>query len=58
MVSKDEFPRLAKPLPQSRVIPRCVVSNLCIAIGFNVESVVIKNVNFQVWDLGGQSSIR
>ncbi|KAI9296622.1 ARF/SAR superfamily [Neoconidiobolus thromboides FSU 785] len=27
-------------------------------IGFNVESVTYKNVNFQVWDLGGQTSIR
>ncbi|OXM79302.1 arf/Sar family, other [Cryptococcus neoformans Bt63] len=29
-----------------------------IAIGFNVETVSYKNINFQVWDLGGQSSIR
>ncbi|KAJ9069728.1 Arf GTPase arl1 [Entomophthora muscae] len=27
-------------------------------IGFNVESVTYKNVKFQVWDLGGQTSIR
>ncbi|KAJ1496849.1 Arf GTPase arl1 [Coelomomyces lativittatus] len=27
-------------------------------IGFNVESVKYKNIKFQVWDLGGQSSIR
>ena len=27
-------------------------------IGFNVESVTYKNTTFQVWDLGGQSSIR
>ncbi|XP_066912465.1 ADP-ribosylation factor-like protein 1 [Clytia hemisphaerica] len=27
-------------------------------IGFNVESVTYKNLNFQVWDLGGQTSIR
>jgi len=27
-------------------------------IGFNVESVQYKNILFQVWDLGGQSSIR
>jgi len=27
-------------------------------IGFNVESVQYKNVKFQVWDLGGQTSIR
>ncbi|KAI6182236.1 hypothetical protein M3Y97_00358500 [Aphelenchoides bicaudatus] len=27
-------------------------------IGFNVEQVTYKNLKFQVWDLGGQSSIR
>jgi len=27
-------------------------------IGFNVETVNYKNIKFQVWDLGGQSSIR
>jgi len=27
-------------------------------IGFNVETLQYKNVKFQVWDLGGQSSIR
>ena len=29
-----------------------------IAIGFNVEQVTYKNLKFQVWDLGGQTSIR
>lgn len=28
------------------------------AIGFNMETVTYKNVTFQVWDLGGQTSIR
>lgn len=27
-------------------------------IGFNVEQVQYKNLKFQVWDLGGQTSIR
>jgi len=27
-------------------------------IGFNVETVQFKNLKFQVWDLGGQTSIR
>lgn len=27
-------------------------------IGFNVEQVQYKNLTFQVWDLGGQTSIR
>uniref|UniRef100_A0A3Q3II19 ADP-ribosylation factor-like protein 1 n=1 Tax=Monopterus albus TaxID=43700 RepID=A0A3Q3II19_MONAL len=27
------------------------------AIGFNVETVTYKNLKFQVWDLGGQTSI-
>lgn len=29
-----------------------------LAIGFNVETVQYKNIKFQVWDLGGQTSIR
>ena len=28
------------------------------AIGFNVETVTYNNIKFQVWDLGGQTSIR
>lgn len=28
------------------------------AIGFNVETVTYRNIKFQVWDLGGQTSIR
>lgn len=31
---------------------------LLTAIGFNVETVEYKNIQLQVWDLGGQSSIR
>ena len=31
---------------------------LLAAIGFNVETVQYKNLKFQVWDLGGQTSIR
>eukprot|EP01006_Ploeotia_vitrea_P057723 TRINITY_DN68203_c11_g7_i1.p2 TRINITY_DN68203_c11_g7~~TRINITY_DN68203_c11_g7_i1.p2 ORF type:complete len:179 (+),score=16.43 TRINITY_DN68203_c11_g7_i1:22-558(+) len=27
-------------------------------IGFNVETIKYKNIKFQVWDLGGQTSIR
>ena len=27
-------------------------------IGFNVETLQYKNIKFQVWDLGGQTSIR
>lgn len=27
-------------------------------IGFNVETLTYKNINFKVWDLGGQTSIR
>ncbi|GAB4813367.1 hypothetical protein N2152v2_000413 [Parachlorella kessleri] len=29
-----------------------------LSIGFNVETVTYKNIKFQVWDLGGQTSIR
>lgn len=32
--------------------------NFVSAIGFNVETVTYKNLKFQVWDLGGQTSIR
>lgn len=32
----------------------CVLCSLSIAIGFNVETVTYKNINFQVWDLGGE----
>lgn len=42
----------------------CLLSRLCSslvygspAIGFNVETVSYKNINFQVWDLGGESGI-
>lgn len=44
----------------------CLVSRLQVGevvttiptIGFNVEQVTYKNLKFQVWDLGGQTSIR
>ena len=38
------------------VILKCYAFPL--AIGFNVETVVYKNLKFQVWDLGGQTTIR
>eukprot|EP00096_Caligus_rogercresseyi_P011419 TRINITY_DN4487_c0_g1_i1.p1 TRINITY_DN4487_c0_g1~~TRINITY_DN4487_c0_g1_i1.p1 ORF type:complete len:181 (-),score=36.88 TRINITY_DN4487_c0_g1_i1:311-853(-) len=34
------------------------VVNTIPTIGFNVEQVVYDNIKFQVWDLGGQTSIR
>ncbi|KAF2283574.1 hypothetical protein GH714_012040 [Hevea brasiliensis] len=34
------------------------LSNIVLAIGFNVETVQYNNIKFQVWDLGGQTSIR
>jgi len=34
------------------------ISTFFPAIGFNVETVQYKNLKFQVWDLGGQTSIR
>lgn len=36
----------------------CYWVSLHTAIGFNVETVTYKNLKFQVWDLGGQTSIR
>jgi hypothetical protein len=38
-------------LPRDRARVLC---SLSIAIGFNVETVTYKNINFQVWDLGGE----
>jgi GTPase SAR1 family protein len=29
-----------------------------LAEGFNIENVKYENINFQMWDVGGQSSIR
>lgn len=40
-----------------RAVCKCL-GDLCTAIGFNVETVTYKNIKFQVWDLGGQTSIR
>lgn len=37
---------------------RHVLRSRFAAIGFNVEQVTYKNLKFQVWDLGGQTSIR
>jgi len=37
--------------------PDAIISNIP-TIGFNVEQIQIKNLNFQVWDLGGQTNIR
>lgn len=38
--------------------PPLASPRFCSAIGFNVETVAYKKVKFQVWDLGGQTSIR
>lgn len=34
------------------------ISNTMPTIGFNVETVEYKNINFTVWDIGGQDKIR
>jgi ADP-ribosylation factor-like protein 1 len=47
-------PLLSLSLLSSDLTPRLH----CAAIGFNMETVTYKNVTFQVWDLGGQTSIR
>lgn len=39
-------------------LPTVKLFNFVSAIGFNVETVTYKNLKFQVWDLGGQTSIR
>ena len=45
------------PRPPDRLQVGEVVSTIP-TIGFNVETVTYKNIKFQVWDLGGQTSIR
>lgn len=37
---------------------KCIEIQFYVAIGFNVETVSYRNLKFQVWDLGGQTSIR
>lgn len=39
-------------------LPTVKLFHFLSAIGFNVETVTYKNLKFQVWDLGGQTSIR
>ena len=43
---------------QSKIVFDFCRSPTIPAIGFNVETVTYKNIKFQVWDLGGQTSIR
>ena len=35
-----------------------VPSNAYLAIGFNIESFTFQNLSLQIWDLGGQKSVR
>ena len=46
------------PQQKAKTSFKCHISVLLSAIGFNVETVQYKNLKFQVWDLGGQTSIR
>ena len=34
------------------------IGNFCMITGFNVETVEYKNIQFTVWDVGGQDKIR
>ncbi|OXB75400.1 UNVERIFIED_CONTAM: hypothetical protein H355_010602, partial [Colinus virginianus] len=43
---------------KKREVSSVKLFNFVSAIGFNVETVTYKNLKFQVWDLGGQTSIR
>ena len=45
-------------LPPLDCIDTALQLHAFLAIGFNVETVTYKNLKFQVWDLGGQTSIR
>ena len=55
-------PRLWPARAPAAVMPHVAAHtpppHLAAAIGFNVETVTYKNIKFQVWDLGGQTSIR
>ncbi|KCV69383.1 ADP-ribosylation factor-like protein 1 [Fonticula alba] len=35
-----------------------MAADMSVSVGFNVETVTYKNLKFQVWDLGGQCTIR
>jgi hypothetical protein len=49
--------RLIHVIPSSRSgSDTCHMMDDRTAIGFNVETVTYKNINFQVWDLGGEST--
>uniref|UniRef100_A0A0D3GXZ0 Uncharacterized protein n=1 Tax=Oryza barthii TaxID=65489 RepID=A0A0D3GXZ0_9ORYZ len=45
-------------IPSGFPAPDSLIFFLPFAIGFNVETVQYNNIKFQVWDLGGQTSIR
>ena len=51
----------AHPVGKTTILYRLQVGEVISTIptiGFNVETVTYKNIKFQVWDLGGQTSIR
>jgi ADP-ribosylation factor protein 6 len=39
-------------------LPVYLISDFPDSVGFSVETVTYKNVNFNVWDVGGQEKIR
>ena len=59
--SFSKFNSLFSPLGKTTILYRLQVGEVVTTIptiGFNVETVSYKNLKFQVWDLGGQTSIR
>lgn len=54
----DANRRRTRSRPCSLTLRRARASRATRSIGFNVETVQYKNLRFQVWDLGGQTSIR
>ena len=34
------------------------LTEVCVCVGFNVETVEYKNISFTVWDVGGQDKVR
>merc|ERR1712216_808748 len=48
---------MGQPVAHSLCVPFVIMGGL-FTIGFNVESVQYKNIEFQVWDIGGQEKLR
>jgi small GTP-binding protein len=55
--SLPQSPQLVRPSqPHTDIVPRAQLTRAL--LGFNVETVEYKNIQFTVWDVGGQDKIR